>query len=811
MTLGTGFLTGKDAANYTVASPYQFNGAKITKQNQAALTITGAADKTYKDAAFTVTVAGGSGTGAYDLTSSDPAILKLTATGTAGQWTAEILKAGKVTLTANRAGDENYEAATAVTKDVTIRTKAIAESDFTFDLADKTYTGSEIRPAVTSSLLADADYTVTYSDNVNVGQATITVTGTGNCTGTVTKHFNIVPRSISGVTISGLDASYPYTGSAITPAVTVTDGTMTLVKDTDYTIAYSNNTALGTATITLTGKGNYKDTKTTTFAVVAGAASGTVTISGTGSGENGAYRIGDTLTASIAEGATVDQLTYQWYNKNGAIAGATSTTYTLKEGDTSVYVVVTSSGNYAGSLQSETVEVGKSPLPGTVTASIEDKDGNGKNSMGDIITVTVSGGPSAEHYSIVWMRDSSVISGASGTTYTIVKADQGKTISVKIVAKGDSYTGEKTADKVFAVAAVKPDAPVLSASAGNQKVTLTWAAPYDGGSAITGYTLTVTPANGTATTYTLAANVTSHDVTGLTNGTAYTFTLIASNEVGNSEAGTATATPKAPAGENGSGSGSVSLTFETGGGKPMDKISGEIGTVIDLTKYVPVREGYVFVGWYADKALTKKITSIKLEKDTVVYAKWEKAPAEGIPFLDVKGDDWFYSAVLYVYEKGIMNGVSTTEFSPKSNTSRAMIVTMLYRLENEPEVKTKDSFSDVAAGQWYSAPIAWASSNHIVNGIGENRFAPNNPVTREQLAAILYRYAQYKNADVSASADLSAFADAGSVSDYAVSAMQWAVGAGIINGRDGKMLAPTGTATRAEVATMIMRFAENVL
>ncbi len=185
-------------------------------------------------------------------------------------------------------------------------------------------------------------------------------------------------------------------------------------------------------------------------------------------------------------------------------------------------------------------------------------------------------------------------------------------------------------------------------------------------------------------------------------------------------------------------------------------------------------------------------------------------PATGLPFTDVGPGDWFLENVRYVYEKGLMNGTGDTTFSPKKTTNRAMIVTILHRLEGTPAPDAQAPFTDVPAGQYYAEAVAWAAANSIVNGTGENTYAPLNNITREQMAAILYRYAQYKNYDVSGSADLSAFADAASISDYAVSALQWAVDAGLINGKGNGILDPKGSATRAEVSAILSRFCENI-
>ena len=181
------------------------------------------------------------------------------------------------------------------------------------------------------------------------------------------------------------------------------------------------------------------------------------------------------------------------------------------------------------------------------------------------------------------------------------------------------------------------------------------------------------------------------------------------------------------------------------------------------------------------------------------------------PFADVSESDWFYGSVKYVYENGMMNGTGYTTFSPCLNTSRGMIMTVLYRLEGSPAVSGGSGFTDVAAGQYYTDAIAWGSAHSIVLGYENNRFGPDDDVTREQLAAILYRYAQYKGYDVTAggSGVITGYEDAETVSSYAVTPMKWAVGTGVINGSENRLL-PRNMATRGEAAAMFMRFCRKV-
>lgn len=184
-----------------------------------------------------------------------------------------------------------------------------------------------------------------------------------------------------------------------------------------------------------------------------------------------------------------------------------------------------------------------------------------------------------------------------------------------------------------------------------------------------------------------------------------------------------------------------------------------------------------------------------------------------MPFVDVPGDAWYAGGVRYVYAHGLMNGTGSWRFSPNRTTTRAMIATILYRMEGSPRVYGTSQFGDVEAGSWYEDAVIWATQNDIVEGYTSKTFGPNDPITREQMAAMLYRYADYCRCDMSAGryVDLSKYSDMNEISDYAIPALRWAVGEEIIQGRTGKRLAPTDTATRAEVAVMLMRFCEEVI
>ena len=181
------------------------------------------------------------------------------------------------------------------------------------------------------------------------------------------------------------------------------------------------------------------------------------------------------------------------------------------------------------------------------------------------------------------------------------------------------------------------------------------------------------------------------------------------------------------------------------------------------------------------------------------------------PFADVKDGIWYYDTVKYVTENGIMNGVEEGKFAPDNTLTRAMLVTILYRVEGSPEVSADSKFSDVKSTDWYGAPVIWAAENGIVNGVTETEFAPNNNITREQIATIIYRYAKnFKNYDVSVgeNTNILSYEDFDKISPYAIEPLQYTAGSGIMKGKTESTLNPLDNATRAEAATVVMRFIE---
>lgn len=238
----------------------------------------------------------------------------------------------------------------------------------------------------------------------------------------------------------------------------------------------------------------------------------------------------------------------------------------------------------------------------------------------------------------------------------------------------------------------------------------------------------------------------------------------------------------------------VTVTVTPNTGYKLDKLTAEDGDGKALTLTDKGEGKYTF---------TMPASKVTVTAAFVSESEWSN------PFADVSTGDWYYDAVAYVNQHNIMNGTAATAFAPGSNLTRGMIAQVLYNLEQKPQGGTS-VFTDVAADAWYVDAVNWAAGKNIVGGYGDGKFGPEDSVTREQMAAILYRYAQYKGYDTKATADLAAYTDVQSVSDWALAAMQWANASGLINGRTETTLVPGGTATRAEVASILMRFCENI-
>mgnify|MGYP004717201687 CR=1 FL=1 len=271
-----------------------------------------------------------------------------------------------------------------------------------------------------------------------------------------------------------------------------------------------------------------------------------------------------------------------------------------------------------------------------------------------------------------------------------------------------------------------------------------------------------------------------------------------------------------------SASTTYTVKFDTDGGSEIDSIKVTKNKTLDEPTE-PTKDGYKFGGWYTDTELTKAYDfDTKVTADFTLYAKWTKIEVEPDdnnepttpdwvnPFTDVAESDWFYGNVEYANKNGLFSGITDTAFAPNDNITRGMFVTVLYRAEGEPEMQNKSiPFSDVKADMYYANAVNWAQQNGIVNGVTETEFAPDDNITREQMAAIMFRYAQHKGKDTTQGGmAIREFSDYEAISDYALNAMTWAVNTKLITGKGENTLAPQDNATRAETAAILQRYIE---
>ena len=274
-----------------------------------------------------------------------------------------------------------------------------------------------------------------------------------------------------------------------------------------------------------------------------------------------------------------------------------------------------------------------------------------------------------------------------------------------------------------------------------------------------------------------------------------------------------------------SGGGGSSVTrytvkFDTNGGSSVSSATVTKNTKVAEPK-TPEKDGYTFGGWYTDKEFAEKYDfESKVTKNFTLYAKWDKHDDEqsstdthncpSLAFDDLDITKWYHFDTDYVIENGIFKGTTETTFEPDSAQTRAMMVTVLYRVEGEPAVNRSIPFADVDMGAYYANAVIWGQQNGIIKGYSETEFGPDDKITREQIAAIMHRYSQYKGYDVSVgeNTNILSYDDFDSISEYAIPSMQWAVGSGLIKGKSESTLNPLDNATRAEIAAILHRFIE---
>ena len=780
-TSGTVTPVGKGQATVTVTSPatsnYKEGSAtvefEVTKLPPQDVNFEKPGDQTatYGDQAFTNAATNNTsgGGGAITYSSSDENVATVDANGQ-----VTIVGAGTATITATAAAVEGY-AETPASYTLTVNPKEITA---TATVQDKTYDGTTAAEAAVTfdglvsgeSLTEDTDYTV---------EAVFADADAGE-----NKNVN--------VTITLLNKNYKLDGTPITATATISKATLPGMNTTllmEQTASFKRALDLSTVaglpegeTPTFTVQGPGSDYQGLESAVVE---ANTLTLT---TKADGTYDSGDTVTVSVTgmknyeDSAITVQVTYT----NKIIVAISGVTIEEKTYDGTA---VTYTGEPTATKLSDGTEVTdeitydyayyKIGEEGALTEAPKDA-----GSYKLVISVAESNETYTGTVEIPFTIDPAVItikaddvtahvgdSVPTLTAYTVTGLVEGEALATEptltyVDAEGNSVTPDMSKEGTYTIQASGAAVP----EGGNYQEQIT----YETGT-LTVSARPVTPDDG-------------DDDNGSSNsgGTTYTATV---NKTGN---GDVSVSPR-----NAKKGDKVTITVDPDAGYEVESV-----TVTDNSgKTIAVsNEGN---GKYT---FTQPGSRVAIQ---VTFRNTTEQPGDTVPFTDVASSEWYYEAVQYVYNNELMNGMSATTFEPNSTTTRGMIVTMLYRLENEPAAASA-GFTDVAAGQWYTDAVNWAAANNIVNGYGDDQFGPTDTITREQMMAILYRYAQYKGYDVTASADLSAYTDAANISSYAVSAMQWAVGEGLINGVTNTTLVPGGSATRAQVAAILMRFCENV-
>lgn len=589
------------------------------------------------------------------------------------------------------------------------------------------------------------------------------------------------------------------------------DETLTIGKDASLTVpdekTLTNNGTVtteegGTLTGTITGNQPPKITTTS-------LSEGTV---------NTAYN--QTLAAdnnptswSVTNGALPNGLTLENGTISGTPTAAGTSTFTVKAENTagSDSKELTLTINPAPVLVNS-VTLNKSELAlytggsATLTATVQPEDATNK---------AVNWSSSDE--AVATVDANGEVTAVSAGTATITATADGKSATCTVTVTAQTYNISVTPatlnfGSLNVGYAAPPTAQTVSiTNTGNQTITLTQptATNFDIG------TLSATELAAGAT-----ATFTVQPKTGLAAG-SYNETLAISGSNNTSASITVSFTVEQRSSGGGPTTYAVTVPDVENGTVRVSPSRASRGTTVTIT--VTPDEGYelesltVLDSRDNEIALTDKgdgkYTFTMPSGRVTVEASFAEIAPEPLPFGDVDDGDWFADAVRFVYENGMMNGVSETDFAPHATTSRSMIVTILYRLEGEPVVDYAMDFTDVAGDAYYAEAVRWAASEGIVGGYGGGLFGSEDAVTREQLAVILYRYAVYKGYDVSIGEDTNilSYDDFADLSEYAIPAMQWACGAGIVNGTSASTLTPQGEATRAQVAAMLMRFCESIV
>ncbi|MBE6700397.1 MAG: hypothetical protein E7582_00700 [Ruminococcaceae bacterium] len=803
MAAGTNF--GAAVSN---ALSFTISRADITPE----VTITG---WTYKTTANDPSVTGNTGNGSVTYK------YKAKTDADSAYSTTVPTNAGEYTVKAEIAETSNFNAGSA-TANFTIAPKVLDDTMVAATIAPQDYTGNEIKPTPTvtygTALVNNTDFTYGYENNTYVGTtAKVTVIGKGNYSGEVDKNFSI----------TAIDQT-----PAITATASVTKGGNTV----DLNPLVAN--AKGDVSFTISGEAN--GCTIDNGVLTSGENSGTVKINvaitakdvnGDTVNEYNAYSLTDAITVTVNDKETQDTLN---------ITSATTVTYgqtltlTSSGGSgTGAITYAVTNGTGEATIEGNILTPSKVGTVTVIATKGEDETYNSISSAPVVITIEKIkvAIPAEDTITYTYTGTEHTYQIAENAAYTIVGNKQtnaneaGYPVTVTL---NDTETHAWADDSIEAKNyTFIINKATITVAAKNQQVYVNGTAPVLG---TDDYTVTGLVNGETLKT----APTIEYETTPDTSATGSVVIKIYGAEApdgGNYNDvvhtnGTLTIKKKT------SGGGSISVSkytvkFETNGGSEVENKTVNRNTVLEAPE-APTKDGFKFDGWFTDKELTTAYDfTAKVTKNFTLYAKWTKIEKEPEvdkpedtddpevtewknPFSDVKADDWFYANVQYVAQNKLMNGVAVDKFAPNDTLTRAMLVTVLYRNEGEPAVNKSIPFADVDMGAYYASAVIWAKQNGIVNGVTETEFAPDANITREQIAAIMFRYAQYNGMDAVTLEENLHFTDASEISEYAVSAMNWAVDKGIMKGKSATTINPKDNATRAEIAAIFQRFVENI-
>ena len=510
------------------------------------------------------------------------------------------------------------------------------------------------------------------------------------------------------------------------------------------------------------------------------------------------YDLKSYVTGTLGQSEVPASGVYLYAKADVKESGQTMAEYAT--GNNSSAVLLT--GAYARTGEKTTLDVTQTNSNGTTTAVVELNN----NSLQDQNTATLVASLLDENGQVLETQTTGItgtLYGETAQTSTIQFSQLGSRVVVHAAAAGenklffdglpvsmDDFTADGSGALTYSISGVSADNTLVTAISGSgEKVTINGQEFTSGSGSLSvpiGAGETVITVSIGSTTYTL--HITSTHTSGGGGGTTASYRVT----VEPSENGTVKSSHNtASAGTT------VTLTATPQDGYRLTGLTVTDGAGNNVT--------------LSDKG-DGKYTFVMPSRAVTVKASFAPITAGDLPFIDVPAGAWYEDGVRYVYQNGLMAGTSATTFGPDVTTTRGMIATILWRLEGSPQVDYAMAFDDVAANSWYAEAIRWAASEGIVSGYGDGKFGPDDIITREQMAAMLYRYAQYKGYDVSVGEDTNilSYTDFEDLSEYAIPAMQWAVGAGIISGTSESTLGPLGNASRAQVAVILTRYCENV-